>query len=40
MHGVWEWDGTKHAGTVLNEAYFVNDPATGRKVFFYFWQLI
>jgi hypothetical protein len=34
IHGVWEWDSTKQAGTVLNESYFVNDPATGRKVFF------
>ena len=32
MHGVWEWHSTKHTGTVLSETYFVNDPATGRKV--------
>jgi len=32
MHGVWEWDSTKHAGTVLSETYFVNDLVTGRKV--------
>ena len=35
MHGVWEWDSTKHTGTLLSETYFVNDPATGRKVFIY-----
>lgn len=38
MHGVWEWDGTKQAGTVLSETYFVNDPATGRKVCVLFHQ--
>ena len=34
MHGVWQWDSTKKAGVVLHETYFVNDPATGRKVRF------
>jgi hypothetical protein len=32
MHGVWVWDSAKNAGTLLRETYFVNDPATGRKV--------
>ena len=32
MHGVWGWDSAKNAGAVLRENYFVNDPATGRKV--------
>lgn len=32
IHGVWEWDSTKNSGVILRESYFVNDPATGRKV--------
>jgi hypothetical protein len=36
MHGVWEWDSTKNSGAVLRENYFVNDPATGRKVTLFF----
>ncbi|KAH8977678.1 glycoside hydrolase superfamily [Lactarius akahatsu] len=35
MHGVWKWNGEKNAGAVLVESYFVNDPATGRKVDWY-----
>lgn len=35
MHGVWEWDGAKEAGVVLLENYFLENPATGRKVRFY-----
>ena len=34
MHGVWKWDSTKNNGAVLRETYFMNDPATGRKVHF------
>jgi hypothetical protein len=34
MHGVWKWDSAKNTGAVLRENYFVNDPATGRKVRF------
>jgi hypothetical protein len=37
MHGVWEWDSAKNAGAVLRETYFVNDPATGRKVRHFFY---
>jgi hypothetical protein len=32
MHGVWDWDKTKDVGVVLRENYFINNPATGKKV--------
>lgn len=32
MHSVWGWDKVKNEGVVLQENYFVKDPATGRKV--------
>jgi DNA polymerase family A len=36
MHGVWEWDSTKNSAAVPREDYFVNYPATGRKVALFF----
>ena len=36
MHGVWEWDSTKNSAAVPCEDYFVNYPATGRKVALFF----
>jgi hypothetical protein len=36
MHGVWEWNASQNAGTVLRETYFMNDPVTGRKVRLFF----
>ncbi|KAF9457906.1 glycoside hydrolase [Collybia nuda] len=35
MHDVWGWDKTKDMGVVLRENYFINNPATGKKVDWY-----
>jgi hypothetical protein len=40
MHGVWKWDSAKNTGAVLREEYFLNHPATGRKVRPFFAALI
>ncbi|KAG6908993.1 hypothetical protein DXG01_002482 [Tephrocybe rancida] len=35
MHDVWGWDKNHNEGVVLRENYFINSPATGKKVDWY-----